>query len=195
MEGINNRWSTEIQRTKSGDRTVSDDQFYLASDYGNVIKNPKGPTPKIDQKLAEGSMDVQVPAMQDFLARQLEVIDRLKAEEEAQKSNDTKDTGNEPNGSELANEKTHVNEQIGPVQFNMGGIQVDAEDVLRRIKENARDETPEGKPTTAPGSVNAAGMSTPKIDHAESQQLSHFFSSLIRRGGGTTPNSGQGKEA
>lgn len=27
-----------------------------------------------------------------------------------------------------------VNEHIGPVQFNMGGIQVDADDMLQRLK-------------------------------------------------------------
>jgi hypothetical protein len=30
--------------------------------------------------------------------------------------------------------EARVNEHIGPVQFNMGGIQVDADDMLQRLK-------------------------------------------------------------
>jgi hypothetical protein len=37
-------------------------------------------------------------------------------------------------GEESIGDEARVNEHIGPVQFNMGGIQVDADDMLQRLK-------------------------------------------------------------
>ena len=37
-------------------------------------------------------------------------------------------------GEEGLPDEARVNEHIGPVQFNMGGIQVDADDMLQRLK-------------------------------------------------------------
>jgi dynein light intermediate chain 1, cytosolic len=37
-------------------------------------------------------------------------------------------------GEESVGDEGRVNEHIGPVQFNMGGIQVDADDMLQRLK-------------------------------------------------------------
>jgi dynein light intermediate chain 1 len=37
-------------------------------------------------------------------------------------------------GEDSVGDEARVNEHIGPVQFNMGGIQVDADDMLQRLK-------------------------------------------------------------
>jgi dynein light intermediate chain 1 len=69
------------------------------------------------------------------LAEQLEVLEKLKAEDgkqdyQTQKGGLTKELENPVS----MNETTRVHDHIGPVQFNMGGIQVDADDMLRKLK-------------------------------------------------------------
>lgn len=68
--------------------------------------------------------------MQGFLTKQLEVLEQLKIEDEkdraAKKAPQLEMSPLEDN--------SRVNEHIGPVQFNMGGIQVDADDMLQKIK-------------------------------------------------------------
>jgi hypothetical protein len=70
--------------------------------------------------------------MQKFLGQQLTILDQLKAEDE--KDREAKKAPKPLEMSPHLDESGHVNEHIGPVQFNMGGIQVDADDMLRRLK-------------------------------------------------------------
>jgi dynein light intermediate chain 1, cytosolic len=44
-------------------------------------------------------------------------------------------------GEESLADEARVNEHIGPVQFNMGGIQVDADDMLQRLKVSSPSPT------------------------------------------------------
>ena len=197
VEGVSSAWSEEISPSAPSSEKAPLLMQAPISAFNDVVKNPKGAMPREDQPLSKGDLEIQTPPMQEFLARQLEVMEQLKAEEEAQKSKETKETA--PDAPPLAGDggRAQVDEQIGPVQFNVGGIQVDAEDVLRRIKENAGDQTPERKPLAASGSAaapaGATGATASKIDPSETQQLSNFFSSLIKRGTGTNPGTPQSK--
>lgn len=98
-------------------------------------------------------MEVETMDTQEFLAIQLEVLERLRREEE-EKARTTagqklprlvdptlpKFARENPDGTpmevgdvqNLADEGL-VREHIGPVQFNVGGIQVDADDMLKRL--------------------------------------------------------------
>lgn len=69
---------------------------------------------------------------QDFFERQLKILEAFKAKAPEKGS---------ANGDHLSSsrrvdfpEEKSVNDHIGPVQFNMGGIQVDADDMLQRLK-------------------------------------------------------------
>lgn len=68
--------------------------------------------------------------MQTFLSGQQGILEELKAEDERDRA-----SGAGPK-MEMAplEDNSRVNEHIGPVQFNMGGIQVDADDMLRKLK-------------------------------------------------------------
>ena len=83
---------------------------------------------------------VTAPDMQSFLSSQAEVLETLKQKDDQEQkdvgaggnakgfigSKDQREAGEEA-GRKMA-------ESIGPVQFNMGGIQVDAEEAVRRLK-------------------------------------------------------------
>lgn len=68
---------------------------------------------------------------QEFLERQLKILDAYKAKA-PEKATDSS-LSSSARKLDFNDEKT-VNEHIGPVQFNMGGIQVDADDMLQRLK-------------------------------------------------------------
>lgn len=82
-------------------------------------------------------IDVESLDTQKFLAGQLEELERLKTEEEREKSSlETRmSTSTFAAHSNIGN--AVIEEQIGPVQFNMGGIRVDADNMVRRLKVGA----------------------------------------------------------
>jgi dynein light intermediate chain 1, cytosolic len=77
------------------------------------------------------AVNVDSDDVQDFLERQLKALELYKAKAPEKAA----EAGRGPTGRTLdfGDEKS-VSEHIGPVQFNMGGIQVDADDMLQRIK-------------------------------------------------------------
>lgn len=86
--------------------------------------------------VVEGAMDdgttigTDSEDTQEFLERQLKILEAFKSKAPE------KATDNALSASRRTDfgEEKSVNEHIGPVQFNMGGIQVDADDMLQRLK-------------------------------------------------------------
>ena len=195
IEGVSSGWSERIQPATAEDLKTSNGIPSALAAFDETIQNPDRSKQERSEKQPNGGLEVEPLAMQEFLARQLEAMEQLKVEEETQKLQDAKDSDRVPESAAYSGEngRTHVDEQIGPVQFNMGGIQVDAEDVLRRIKQNARDHSLEKKPAIAASAGSSGSTSISKIDPTETQQLSNFFSSLIKRGT-STPGTPQGRD-
>lgn len=144
MEGVSTAWSIEIQdppepldapadsQQQSEDAGMAEDGSSAVTIFEQTIKDPKRETrishPSSD---ANGSkIEVESSDMQTFLTKQVEVLEQLKAEDE-------KDRANKPTPQlEMSpmDDQGRVNEHIGPVQFNMGGIQVDADDMLKKLR-------------------------------------------------------------
>ena len=85
-------------------------------------------------------VEVETVNTQDFLARQMEIMERLKAEEE--KSQEAKESGAPSDrplvgkgSGPVGDRPSLVDEHIGPVQFNFGGIQVDPDVRSKRPKD------------------------------------------------------------
>lgn len=106
--------------------------------YEETIQDPRADiTSNLHPNSADGKLEVKSQDAQAFLATQLEALDRIRCNGEPGREGSSKlknqsetETGEESNvvvGS-------RVNEHIGPIQFNMGGIQVDADDMLKRLK-------------------------------------------------------------
>jgi dynein light intermediate chain 1 len=105
------------------EETIRDPRSSIAS---NMHSNPTG------GKLEIKSQDTQV-----FLAAQLEALDRIRSSGETGRESLTKPksyTETEVGEENNIIVESRVNEHIGPIQFNMGGIQVDADDMLKRLK-------------------------------------------------------------
>lgn len=157
VEGISRAWSVEIQtpspsqatQIPTSDNTDADvtagaEEFESVNDdeeenstvalYEQQIQDP-APANTTPPKL-----EIECTPDQTFLASQSERLEAYRAEDEtAKKTREVQRTrpgggagtpnlgGNEESSRAMA-------EHVGPVQFNMGGIQYDAEDVLRRLK-------------------------------------------------------------
>lgn len=80
----------------------------------------------------ENWVNVDSDDTQEFLERQLKILEAFKAKAPEKASENTISRA-VPKGA-FEGDETTVNEHIGPVQFNMGGIQVDADDMLKRLK-------------------------------------------------------------
>lgn len=147
MEGVSTAWSIEIQDSseplvpKAEDENAqtnppieADDGSSAVAIFEQTIKDPRRDTTMVQPGSQQNGdkIEIETSDMQSFLTKQVEVLEQLKAEDE-------KDRASKPTPQlEMSplDDNGRVNEHIGPVQFNMGGIQVDADDMLRKLKVN-----------------------------------------------------------
>ncbi|GBF67032.1 cytoplasmic dynein 1 light intermediate chain [Trichophyton mentagrophytes] len=207
IEGVGTSWSVEIQgppeslkRSSSGDdeeaqeREDPDSAASAVAVYEQTIKDPKGAA-SISRARQSESRQIEVTTVdsQAFLTEQVEVLEQLKAEDEKQERQMRKGGGVIKDSDMMMgiDDMNRVNEHIGPVQFNMGGIQVDADDMLRRLKEREASRasarsgsvspTPPGGPTS-PG-IPPIGQGTDgKLGN---EGLATFFAGLMKKSGGS----------
>ncbi|OTA99994.1 hypothetical protein M426DRAFT_324647 [Hypoxylon sp. CI-4A] len=121
-------------------------------------------------QLAQGNKDasrLEVPSVdtQAFLSNQLERLEQAKkADEKAGKDN----------SFAQAQTDDMISDHIGPVQFNMGGIQVDADDMVQRLKERqSHGHSPELQLDDESQFEDGANVDT--------ERLAKFFGGLMTR--------------
>lgn len=205
VEGISQGWSIDIQ-TPLPTREVP--QEAKGANLPEALQHQKEPAPspngpifayeevikdqnassELNMATNSSTLEIVTPSMQTFLAGQLSAMEKLKAEEElaAGKQSTSNST---PNSSSYArldsssmtqlDEPGRVTEHIGPVQFNVGGIQVDAEDVLQRLREREQEAD------EVLGTKGPAVPATPE-SKTQNEALASFFAGLMKRGGGAS---------
>lgn len=127
VEGINSGWSVDISTRQA----EPEGEGGAVEVYEDVIKDSKrGETEGIALINKTGGKGIEVSAVdtQEFLSSQLELLEARVAEEKSARGS-KEDKNTQSNGS-----GERVIEHVGPVQFNVGGIQVDAENMLERLK-------------------------------------------------------------
>ncbi|CAJ2504120.1 Uu.00g115140.m01.CDS01 [Anthostomella pinea] len=123
-------------------------------------------------QLAQGNKDtskLEVASIntQAFLVNQLERLEQQKKVEDK--------TGKESTFAQGATDDM-ISDHIGPVQFNMGGIQVDADDMVQRLKERqAYGQSPE---LHAMDDESQLEDPAPQVD---TDTLAKFFGNLMNR--------------
>lgn len=136
--------------------------------YELTLRHPSDPRPSFQPRTHDET--VAVASMQDFLQAQYEVLEKLKAEDEKAERKSRKgapaptgsgssgavDAGDDLSGTGTGT-KTVSNprmaEHIGPYQINVNGIDFDAEEATRRLKER-EDQRNAAKTAAASGNVN-----------------------------------------
>ncbi|KAL3477714.1 dynein light intermediate chain-domain-containing protein [Aspergillus californicus] len=184
LEGMSTAWSIEIQDPPepltdgydepSNDDSEAEDGTSAVAVYEKKIQDPKRDTSlaQAGSQHGKNKIEVETSDMQGFLTKQLEVLDQLKIEDEKERA--TK-KGNQPEAAPVeTTPDANVNDHIGPVQFNMGGIQVDADDMLRKLKEREANRSQRKEPVSTPGD-----------EKAHNQALANFFAGLVKKPGGS----------
>ncbi|KAK4647070.1 uncharacterized protein QC761_122250 [Podospora bellae-mahoneyi] len=133
-------------------------------------------------------LEVKSEDTQAFLGKQLKQLETFKKQHDETFGQDFGSSRNKPFKKIEEDEgaldpytrttEAKVLEHIGPVQFNMGGIQVDADDMVQRLKDRQAYGTSEpGSPTDEVGAEANAQMDT--------ENLQAFFQGLMNRKSGT----------
>jgi dynein light intermediate chain 1 len=212
VEAISQLWTQDIelyeQQATNGMEAVSQHEQDDNSEadglglYEKRIRDPKKDSilPGLTRRNEDG-FDIESKEVQTFLAEQAEILEGLRKEDEKEKA--TKDSRKTP-ASYVSNvdDRRDVEEHIGPVQFNMGGIQVDADDMVRRLKvcgttsirndsghllinflqDREATRTSESEPKTPTSSSKGN-------QEAENQRLKDFFANLAKKPSGSAANS------
>lgn len=150
VEAINKGWSIDIEEdlqpypngTSPNESSIGNEPRGALTFYEETISDPHADSM---QRLIANNDELDVTSIepQSFLSSQLEALERLKQSEPttgpagrriASHSSTTMSDNFVDDGESGIVENGRVSEHIGPVQFNMGGIQVDADDMLQRLK-------------------------------------------------------------
>ncbi|TAQ84544.1 hypothetical protein B7494_g7122 [Chlorociboria aeruginascens] len=190
VEAVNRGWSLDIEEsletiTTNGTNDDEGGEPRVAGGaigvYEETIRDPSLDALQATASETSGfKLEVSSLETQTFLAKQHEVLEKAKvADQKDEDGNNRLKNGRQVSQPAVESiedghaDEGRVNEHIGPVQFNMGGIQVDADDMLQRLKDRqAHQQTPE---PTSPGLTNEA--------------IASFFAGLMKRGGGSTTSS------
>lgn len=194
IEGTSNKWSLEIQSAEPSEeidiqkRNESSDLIKI---WEENVKDPMATSNTLPTSTKENGLETRTISMQEFLGKQVETIERFKLEEDetAAKGIGKTSSTDMVSDSTTIDESSRVKEHVGPIQFNMGGINLDAEDMLNHIKGkgSARSNSPDKSKD------NSSQPPTPEPTRQQGQQkdpeaLASFFASLIKKSGGSGMN-------
>ncbi|KAH3919814.1 hypothetical protein HBI56_031400 [Parastagonospora nodorum] len=207
VEGVSERWSVDIEiprhmRIANGQTPASapveaegqangepepspvieeeqQDGPSATSIYEDTIRNPESDYPLSAMSRQSNGIEVTSKDPQVFLNEQVTLLETLRREDEneaamkaARKESDTPAPR-----TYMEDASGVVEEHIGPVQFNMGGIQVNADEMVKRLQDR---EANRGNEPGSPPATQEAG----KMDN---EKLMSFFSGLLNKGPGGSP--------
>ena len=168
--------------------------------YESTLRPSNTSLPQFQPRLGSDS-PTSVPSVQEFLQSAYDVLEKLKSEDEKAERKSRKGapapTGSGAvgsidsfveDGSSKGVSNPRMAEHIGPYQINVNGIDFDAEEATRRLRERESDRQNAAAGRNA-SSINGAGAgSTPMrrmgSDHVGS--AAHGIGSAIGGGGGNT---------
>jgi dynein light intermediate chain 1 len=161
VEGISERWSVDIEipqhmrlangqapppaeaDTQAGAEQNSAPVVQEETDgpsalsiYEDTIRNPDSGYPSAHLSKQANGIEVTSKDPQAFLTEQVSVLEQLRREDENEAAIKAarKETDGPAARSYVDDASGVVEEHIGPVQFNMGGIQVNADEMVKRLQ-------------------------------------------------------------
>jgi len=156
VELASNGWTVDLKQSLESVQDIDDEEEdeELANGDGTHSREPEGSTvglyeaavqdPTMDALHRAGrnthstKLEVETTETQAFLGQQLKVLESYRQKHEAMVREEARSRNGNKNGHDEyyngLNPEPKVLEHIGPVQFNMGGIQVDADDMVQRLK-------------------------------------------------------------
>jgi dynein light intermediate chain 1, cytosolic len=225
MEKVANAWSVEIQSPPEaefdtstttlksavdGEKEDGSDRESAVSIFTSSLPNPiANSKPYVSSTATDDVVTVQDP--QTFLAEQAQILESLRQEDEraerrARKGAPTSAAGggslSPVDGDDAAAGRARIPEPpTGPYNINVGGMQVDAEEVTKRIREREadRDRDRDGDSNRTPrkeagASGSGSGMATPEGGKMQNEALASYFAGLLKKAKGSSesPRGGSG---
>ncbi|KAF2822973.1 dynein [Ophiobolus disseminans] len=201
VEAISERWSVDIEiprhmRLTNGQaiapaegEVFTNDESELTSVvqeetdgpsalsiYEDTIRNPESDFPLSGLSKQSNGIEVTSKDPQDFLVEQVSVLEQLRREDENEAA--LKAARKDPEGPAVRTYNDDasgvVEEHIGPVQFNMGGIQVNADEMVKRLQDREANRSNEPGSPPPPTSQDSGKM--------DNEKLMSFFSGLLNKG-------------
>jgi dynein light intermediate chain 1 len=179
-----NENGTEHEAPTPGPLANESDWNKVLQAFSEAFQDPAPPSTNLNATTGDEAQ-VKAPNMHEYLAKQAQVIEQLRQEDEKMQTAGGDSRARTNGVDEDADSVNRVNEHIGPVKFNMGGIQVDAEDMLNSLRNKDREETP--GPEAEPAASTPAGTATPDGGKQQNEALASFFAGLIKKGGTPKP--------
>lgn len=215
VEEVNKGWSLDIEEDSSSAESTHSQppepesaSESAVSAYEEVIRDPSLDALQATSAESQGlKLEVSSLDAQSFLASQVEILHTISqgpdvsSVDSSRLVNGRKVSSDYENGEEKISDEGKVNEHIGPVQFNMGGIQVDADDMLQRLRvripptgkllgktNKAQDRQAYSSPESTPGT-----LTDPSADgKVQNEALASFFAGLMKRSGSAQSGSKPG---
>lgn len=154
VEAVSEGWSIDLetkfpppgrkQAIENG--TANDDEYDIdgyeitpgsaVTTFEESIRNPSLDALQMAGRDTQSTkLEVETMDTQAFLGSQIQRLEtfKQKMEEEGQ-TNDTRNAKKPVKGLDEDGRQVNVSDHIGPVQFNVGGIQVDADDMMKRLQ-------------------------------------------------------------
>lgn len=202
MEGVSTAWSIEIQDPpeplnqaagsghQDGHTGEAEDGTSAVTVFEQTIQDPKRDAAIAHPTGAANGTKIEVETsdMQQFLSAELDHLEKLRAEDEKERANQ------QVPQLEMSpmDDEGKVNEHIGPVQFNMGGIQVDADDMLKKLRVSTLQSTLASSLLNLSQDREASRVqrkesvpANPGDEKAHNQALANFFAGLVKKPGGS----------
>ena len=199
LETVGDAWSVEIQdrpeEVDKFDATNAEDREQetngaTPSESAVGIFESAFPDPELDRNAYKAVInpdaEVSTPDTQKFLAQQQKVIEQLKVEDDKAGKRSRKAAPTPLGGaSGVLDDRNKSSEQmeehVGHYQLNVGGIQVDAEEETRRLREReANRSRGDVSPTKSHGSTTPLGEHD--ANKGTNDAYKDFFANLIRKG-------------
>lgn len=192
VEAVSKGWSLDITKEEESLEEVISDDSPISHEvkippkdkgaveyYERVIQDPSLDSIRVKSEDSNSyKLEVVCQETQEFLATQLDIIENARSESEPPGMDSSLHNRSRQlplsatDHEDRREDETHVKEHIGPVHFNMGGIQVDADDILSKLKDRQNQST-----------LELTTCNEPPIS-SQSEALATFFEGLMLRGVG-----------
>ncbi|KAJ9625773.1 hypothetical protein H2203_004535 [Taxawa tesnikishii (nom. ined.)] len=134
---IDNDTASETSATVGDTSTLPEDENSTVALYSIQIQDSHPPP------TSKPSIEVPYTSLQVFLTQQLERLEAYRADDERAKAARLASSRSDPSSRRIISNPANsgdtngvgiMDQHIGPVQFNVGGIHYDADEALRRLK-------------------------------------------------------------
>lgn len=186
-ETVAERWSLDIQA--SPDKLLDPKRRDEDPDSAVALYEQNIPKPPADQIVSKEppKVTITVPSLQEFLQEQKTELDRLAAKDDELPTAGRTTATNRDNTETQRPGMARLQSRAESYHVNVNGIDVDAEEATRRLREREEERKTSKRDSTP------VGQRKVNVGDASTEDFKSFFAGLMnKKGGGKGSNSASG---